>query len=86
MGTQIPLLQTVFKPRPRVFNRISNYFNTEVESPQEAYIAQEYIDDEVFQSEENSSESRITVEIEINDEHPDIVKEEKDQRNKQNAS
>ena len=51
-----------------------------MEATQEAYIAQEYIDDEVFQSEENSSESRITVENEIN---PDIVDEEKVKRSKQ---
>ena len=68
------MLQTLLKPPPRVY---SNYSNVKMDPPEEAYIAQDYIDDEVFQSEENSNESRISVEIEKH-EHPDIAGDVKD--------
>ena len=48
------MLQSVYKPPPRVY---SNYSNVKLEPPQEAYIAEEYIGDESEIIEENGNKS-----------------------------
>ena len=50
------MLQSVYKPPPRVY---SNYSNVKLEPPQEAYIAEEYIAEEPERTEENGIKSEI---------------------------